>query len=352
MLRGKIIKELGARCEICGVAGRRIDVASPLALGMRYSKPKLANSDLAGRSMEPSNATIAAEGKTKTVVVLIHGIRTQAWWQKSVAPIIEKKTGATVIPLKYGYFDLVRFWCPFGLCRNPPIERLRKQIEGIREQFKDYRLVVFAHSYGTYALSRILLENPYFTFHRIILCGSIVPEDFDWRRVDNQILSANKRDGIINECGLKDVWPVIARSISWGYGASGTYGFGSFNVRDRFHAITHSAFFEPSFVNKYWVSAVAGEAIEFSPTDRSRETSPARFALFRIPLRWFLTGVVALVVVGVPIAAILAILQSNFLALQQKGPQTISTTGSQSPIVKDSHGDVRIDYNSSAERRK
>jgi pimeloyl-ACP methyl ester carboxylesterase len=302
--------------------------------------------------METKNSTIAAEGKTRTVVVLIHGIRTQAWWQKSVAPIIEKKTGATVIPLKYGYFDLVRFLCPFGLCRNPPIERLRKQIEGIREQFKDYRLIVFAHSYGTYALSRILLDNPYFTFHRIILCGSIVPEDYDWRRVDNQVLSANKRDGIINECGLKDVWPVIARSISWGYGASGTYGFGSFNVRDRFHAITHSAFFEPSFVNKYWVPAVAGEAIEFSPTDKSRETSPTWFALFRIPLRWVLTALIGLVLLGVSTAAILSILQSNFLALQRKEPQAISTTGSQSPIVKDSRGDVRIDYNNSVERPK
>jgi len=26
--------------------------------------------------------------------------------------------------------------------------------------------VVFAHSYGTYALSRVLLENPYFKFDR------------------------------------------------------------------------------------------------------------------------------------------------------------------------------------------
>ncbi len=102
----------------------------------------------------------------RTIVVLIHGIRTAAWWEGRMASIIEREADATVIPLKYGYFDLFRFWCPFGICRNGPIERLRKQIEGIREQYKDSRLVVFAHSYGTYALSRVLLENPYFKFDR------------------------------------------------------------------------------------------------------------------------------------------------------------------------------------------
>jgi pimeloyl-ACP methyl ester carboxylesterase len=151
-----------------------------------------------------------------TIVILIHGIRTSAWWGPRVAATFERKTGARVIPLKYGYFDALRLWCPLRICRNGPIERLRREIEGIRERHRESRLIVFAHSYGTYALSKILLENPYFTFNRVILCGSIIPENFDWRRVEGQILSANKRDGIINECGLRDIWPVLAKSFSWG----------------------------------------------------------------------------------------------------------------------------------------
>lgn len=221
-----------------------------------------------------------------TVVILIHGIRTSAWWGPRVAATFERKTRATVIPLKYGYFDVLRFWCPFNICRVGPIERLRREIEGIREKYKESRLVVFAHSYGTYALSRILLNNPYFKFNRVILCGSIIPEDFDWRRVEDQIISTNKRDAIINECGLRDVWPVLAKAFSWGYGASGTYGFGAFNVRDRFHPNKHSDFFAPEFVDRYWVPIVAGSHVDFSDSDTKGEEAPGWFGFFRFPLPW------------------------------------------------------------------
>jgi pimeloyl-ACP methyl ester carboxylesterase len=234
----------------------------------------------------------------KTVVILIHGIRTAAWWQNRVASIIEREPHVTVIPLKYGYFDLIRFLCPFGFCRNGPVERIRKQLQGIRDDFKDYKFVVFAHSYGTYVLSRILLENPRFMFDRVILCGSIIRNNFDWDRVQNQILTReeNKRDAIINECGTRDVWPAFANSVSWGYGATGTYGFGVQNVRDRFHPIKHSGFFDDKFVESYWVPAVRGKPIDFSSTDREGVGTPAWFAILRLPLRWLIVlGTVALI---------------------------------------------------------
>lgn len=228
---------------------------------------------------------------SKTIVVLIHGIRTAAWWQSRVATVFEGAPDVKVIPLKYGYFDLVRFLCPFGVCRRAPIERLRKQLEGIRQKYPGHRLVVFAHSYGTYALSKILMENPYFTFDRVVLCGSIISEGYDWNRVDNQILFADKRDAIINECGTRDIWPVLAKSVSWGYGASGTYGFGAFNVRDRFHELTHSQFFEDAFIRQHWLPIVTDQPIAFSTGDKAGLAAPAWFGLLRVPLRWLAVSV-------------------------------------------------------------
>ena len=248
-----------------------------------------------------------------TVVILIHGIRTAGWWQNRVASILADKTKAVVIPLKYGYFDVLRFWCPFGWCRDPPIERLRQQIAGIREQYKGRRLIVFAHSYGTYALSRILLANSFFKFDRIILCGSIIRDNFDWSRLQSQIIPDEKRDAIINECGLRDVYPVLAKSGSWGYGESGTYGFGDYNVRDRFHPITHSEFFESERIIKYWVPAVAGEPIEFSESDTREGKTPWWFAILRfLPLRWLIIALL----IGLLFAAAHAII----LALSNPAP--------------------------------
>ena len=238
----------------------------------------------------------------KTVVILIHGIRTTARWQSRAAAKIEAATSARVIPLKYGYFDILRFLCPFGICRRGPIERLRKQIEGVRDQYPEHRIVLFAHSFGTYALSRILMENPHFKFDRIVLCGSVIPENFDWSRVGSQIRAAERREAIINDCGTRDVWPVIARAVTWGYGASGTYGFGDFNVRDRFHPLTHSQFFEDKFIDRYWVSAVNGDTVEFSPGDKKAASTPGWFSLLNVPLRWLLpVAAIAALALGVKV---------------------------------------------------
>jgi pimeloyl-ACP methyl ester carboxylesterase len=235
------------------------------------------------------------------VVFLIHGIRTAAWWQNRIASVIESETSATVIPIKYGYFDLLRFWCPFSICRSGPIEKLRQQIEGVSKHYGDRPLIVFAHSYGTYALTRVILQNPYFRFDRIILCGSVVPGDFDWRAVEDQIRGTEKRNAIINECGTRDIWPVMAQSGTWGYGATGTYGFGTFNVRDRFHNITHSEYFTNEFVKTYWIPLVRGEKVTFSDVDTQGGGTPAWFNLLRLPLKWIplvaAVGVAALLVV-------------------------------------------------------
>jgi hypothetical protein len=233
----------------------------------------------------------------KPVVVLIHGIRTAAWWQNRIASVIEADTGATVIPIKYGYFDLLRFLCPF--CRSGPVEKLRQQLEGIANTYKDRPLIIFAHSFGTYALTRVIDENPFLRFDRIVLCGSVVPTTFDWRKVQEQVRGAEKRNAIVNECGTRDIWPVLAKSVTWGYGATGTYGFGTFNVRDRFHDIAHSDFFTNEFARKYWVPLVRGEAVAFSDQDVAGAGAPGWFMLLGLPLRW--VPVVALLAAAIPL---------------------------------------------------
>jgi pimeloyl-ACP methyl ester carboxylesterase len=224
--------------------------------------------------------------KPAQVVLLIHGIRTHAWWQGEVKGLIEEATGATVIPLKYGRFDLLRFWCPFGICRQGPIDRLHKDLRDAIHQFGGRPISAIAHSYGTYALARILLEHDDIELNRVILCGSIIANSFPWARIANQIKAREMRTAVVNDCGTRDIWPVLAASTTWGYGSSGTHGFGSVQVTDRIHAMPHSGYFDRKFVKKFWLPFIADGEIVASAVERAGTGTPGWFSLLELPYKW------------------------------------------------------------------
>jgi hypothetical protein len=221
------------------------------------------------------------------IVLILHGIRTMGWWQNRVAAILED-SGCKAIPIKYGYFDVFRFLMPLNSTRKGPILRLLREIDAVIEQYPRAELYVLAHSYGTYTLGGVLIENPRIKLKGIILCGSVLPKDFDWRRVSEQITSPQKRESIINECGTKDVWPILAQSVTWGYGATGTDGFGTMHVRDRFHRCAHSDYFTDEFVKDNWLPLFQGRAPTFTQVDRRGNETPWWFTLLRIPYRYLI----------------------------------------------------------------
>jgi hypothetical protein len=185
------------------------------------------------------------------VILLIHGIRTQADWGPMVKSKLEVPGQIEVIPIKYGFFDVFRFWFPLWT-RRRPIERVYKQIrmalQVAREKDPHAMLSIIAHSFGTYIIGQILKRGFDLHIHRLILCGSVLPQDFPWEQYQGRF----DREKVINECSNTDIWPVLAKSMSWGYGASGTHGFGAVLVKDRFHEGGHGQYFEPDFVDKSW----------------------------------------------------------------------------------------------------
>lgn len=215
--------------------------------------------------------------------MVIHGIRTQAPWVEMVANVIETETGAQVQPIKYGYFDIARFLFPF-LTRRAPIRRIVREYRDLKLRHPGARISVIAHSFGTYALTKAL-EEPDLVFHRIILCGSIVRDDFRVALHRDQIGS----DPILNDCGTHDAWPAFAKSISWGYGATGTFGFGAAGIRDRFSKFSHSSYFRREFVRDYWIpflkeGKIVGTAWEIDP---ERKAPPYwQSLLAAVPTRW------------------------------------------------------------------
>ncbi|MES2595352.1 MAG: cyclic nucleotide-binding domain-containing protein [Verrucomicrobiota bacterium] len=193
------------------------------------------------------------------LVLLIHGIRTRAEWQHVVKHTLEDEH-TTVTPIKYGFFDLLSFWCPF-FTRARPVKKIEEKIRSAISDTRYTEVVVIAHSFGTYAISKILQRNPWMKIQRLLLCGGIVSDDFKWGSLPNRPLT------ILNDCGHRDWYPVLASGFSFGYGATGVFGYGTSEVTDRFFNCGHSDFFTKDFVNEHWKPFVETGHIERSLYD-------------------------------------------------------------------------------------
>lgn len=147
--------------------------------------------------------------RIKQAIILIHGIRTHANWQPMVQRVLEEIPKTTVVPIKFvEWFDAFRFWCPF-FTRNAPIQDVRRQIQVTKEHHPDAEISVVAHSFGTYIISKILLDVPDLKFHRVVFAGSIVPRSYRWEHVKSQV-----RTEVINDYGTRDIWPVLAKALT------------------------------------------------------------------------------------------------------------------------------------------
>jgi hypothetical protein len=250
-----------------------------------------------GRSNQIQGDNVQNESPTDfQVVLLIHGIRTEADWGPMVRSKIEVPGKIEVIPIKYGYLDAFRFWFPFWT-RNRPIERVYTQIrvalQVAHERDPHAKLSIIAHSFGTYIIGQILKQGFDLHIHRLILCGSVLPQNFPWEQYQGRF----DREKVINECGKTDIWPVLAQSTSWGYGASGTQGFGAVLVKDRFHAGGHGQYFEPDFVEKSWEPFIRRGKFEGTKYEVQMPPTPWWMSVLGIfPLRWLVIAIIVFVI--------------------------------------------------------
>jgi pimeloyl-ACP methyl ester carboxylesterase len=113
------------------------------------------------------------------IVVTIHGIRTRGKWQKDITPFLARH-GLIPYHLDYGWFNALRFFFPWS--RNAQLERTREDLLRLMNDTGCSRLNVIAHSFGTWLITRCLIDDNRVLFDRVVLAGSIVPREFDWHR--------------------------------------------------------------------------------------------------------------------------------------------------------------------------
>ena len=223
--------------------------------------------------------------KKENIVILVHGIRTHANWFELVKNELSKSNNYHVYRLGYGYYDVVRFLLPTLFSRGP-IEKIRRDINHILSNADNNSTVtIICHSFGTHVISQILKENPTIQIDKLVLCGSIVKNNFKWDSLPNF-----PKSGVINDCGDSDIWPILARNCTFGYGNSGRYGFKNPQVHDRYHKnVKHSDFFKRDFIKKFWLSFIQQNKIIDSNYYSKTTFSNSITSIFSvIPINWFL----------------------------------------------------------------
>ena len=280
---GESLECTGCFREIVEPEGNRTTVYHFSTKGKEYlgSRPP-------ARSSSRENRITGSNEDRLELVLLVHGIRTAATWQGMVKQALQRESRTVVCPLKYGYFDSLSFWCPL-FTRKRPIDELLYKIEDAIAGSPNAELVIVAHSFGTYAITKILRQKPGIRPSRMILCGSIVPRRFRWDLLPN-------RPKVINDCGSRDIWPILAQSTTWGYGATGVLGFGFPNVKDRFHDMSHSDYFDEAFVERFWRPWVQDEQYVESEYECRQPPVPLwRLMLSIFPLKYvpFVLAVIA-----------------------------------------------------------
>lgn len=155
-------------------------------------------------------------------VITIHGMNTFGAWQEEFSWRLAQMYGYS-IPVsiyKYGNIKIAAF---LYYWRARRVRKFADEIRRRRTEFQRGKPDVIAHSYGTFLLSEMLKSDAYrdIELGRVVLAGSIVRPDFDWKSV----LDRGQVEAVLCHCSEKD-WVVrLAQFTIPGTGPSGYCGF-------------------------------------------------------------------------------------------------------------------------------
>jgi hypothetical protein len=163
-------------------------------------------------------------------VVAIHGMNTHGAWQEEFSWHLATTWGRSV-PVAIYKYGILRVGVISARRRRKLQNELRNKLAVLRDQAHAHGFSgkpdVIAHSFGTWLLGH-LIENELtrkpdgqLRFGRIILTGSILAPDFDWKRLTDSELV----EDVLNHSASKDRIVPLARFAIRDSGPSGRRGF-------------------------------------------------------------------------------------------------------------------------------
>lgn len=194
----------------------------------------------------------------KTTVISLHGIRTRGQWQKDLQAALEDG-GFHHRALDFGFFRAISLINPWA--RERKVRWFLEQYTQIRATTKG-PISIIAHSFGSYIVATAMRKYRQIEFDRIILCGSIVPVNYDW---DSVIHKRGQAKDVLNQYGKQDIWVRLAEWAVATAGPSGYQGFGNVAngrvVQQAFLDYAHSEYFFDLNFRDNWVPFLQGKGV-------------------------------------------------------------------------------------------
>ena len=229
-------------------------------------------------------------GSSSHTIFLIHGIISHGDWQRTAQVSIDKQTGLRAEPIGYGFFDIVSFILPLPFLKRYAIRRVKRCIRYELEKKECEKISVIAHSFGTYIVSEIIKDEPDIKFDKLLFCGAVVKNNFPWEMYSGSFSDRESSEkSIVNCCGTRDVFPIIAHSAGWSYGPSGRHGMRHPAVKDVYFDMGHGGYFEDEFLENYMIPFVRdSKPIQSSHT--GSKTNALLSLISIIKLRYFIAA--------------------------------------------------------------
>ncbi len=215
--QGELDKQLSYTCPAC-----QLRVTDLAAAGNRCPE---CSAMLADHGPVPAGAVYVRTNEPGQVVrwmLVLHGMNTRGGWQEQFA-WVAATTYIRAVPVfvyKYGVF---RLGVTSRWRQRQQTRRLVTRITALAdasEQQLGRRPDVLAHSFGTWLLAHALLDNPGLQVGRVILLGSIVRPDFDWR----PLLDRGQVEAVLNHFSPDDGTVRLAQLGIWDSGPAGSCG--------------------------------------------------------------------------------------------------------------------------------
>jgi hypothetical protein len=189
----------------------------------------------------------------KPWVISIHGIKTRGVWQKQITETLGE-AGIVHVPLDYGNFLALQLLLPWT--RRRKVTWFRDEYAAIRDRHEGAPCII-AHSFGTYLVCSAMLRFG-LEFDQVVLCGSIVREDFPW----NDCLERGLVKRVLNDYGQQDLWASVVGWVVNDAGGSGVRGFDEHAngkvIQRQNPEFGHSDFFYGQHYKRSWVPFLMG----------------------------------------------------------------------------------------------